>query len=172
MAQRADVTVAATLDGRVGVPVARNAVLLSGAQATSLLFHLVWFALLSSHLGPSGLGVYVFAVAVPDLLGPIVDFGFTAMVAREVAQDPALEGGLVPNLFYLRLAVSLVCLGGTGGFLHLLGYHPETTGAASVAALIAVALTLQSLQVSLQVRLRMGWVAAGNLVEAAILVGR
>lgn len=170
MERDAQATVAATLDGRVARPVARNAVLLSGAQGVTLLLHLVWFAVLSSHLGPSGLGIYVFAVAVPNLLGPIVDFGFTAMVTREVAQDPSLEPSLVPNLFYLRLVASLICLAGTVAFLHVSGYHPANARAGEVAALIAVALTLQSLQVSLQVRLRMGWVAAGNLVEAVMLV--
>lgn len=162
--------VAARLDGRVGAPVARNTIVLSGAQAATLLLHLVWFAVLSAHLGPSALGVYVFAVAVPNLLGPIVDFGFTAMAAREVAREPSLEPYVVPNLFYLRLAWSLVCLAGTIAFLHLAGYRPLTVRAASVAALITVVMALQSLQVSLQVRLRMAWVAAGNLLEALILV--
>ena len=170
MERDAHPTVAATLDGRVGRPVARNAVLLFGAQGVTLLLHLVWFAVLSSHLGPSGLGVYVFAVAVPNILGPIVDFGFTAMVARDVAQDPSLEPGLVPNLFYLRVVVAVVCVAGTVGFLHLAGYHPASVRAGTVGSLIALALTLQSLQVSLQVRLRMAWVAAGNLVEGLVLV--
>jgi O-antigen/teichoic acid export membrane protein len=163
--------VASILEGRVGSPVARNAAVLWVAQGVTLGLHGVWFALVSSRLGPTGLGIFVFAVAVPDLLGPFIDFGFKAMVAREVARDPAKESQLVPNLFYLRLLVALVCLGGTFVFLHLAGYHHATIRASEVASLIAVALTLQSFQVSLEVRLRMGAVAAANLAEALVLVG-
>ncbi|HVA41876.1 MAG TPA: oligosaccharide flippase family protein [Acidimicrobiales bacterium] len=163
--------IGAVLDGRVGRRVAWNATLLSGAQGANLLLHLVWFALLSSHLGPGPLGTYVFAVAVPDLLGPVVDFGFTAMVARTVAQEPRREGGLIPNLFYLRLVVAAACYGATIGFLHLIGYHPATVHAATVATIIALLTTMQSLQVTLEVRLKMAWVAIGNLVESLILVG-
>jgi O-antigen/teichoic acid export membrane protein len=158
------------LDGRVGRAVAWNATLLSGAQATNLLLHLVWFALLSSHLGPGPLGTYVFAVAVPDLLGPVADFGVTAIVARTVAKDPERESSLVTNLFYLRLVVALVLYGAAAGFLHLAGYHLATVHAALAATVIIVLATMQSLQVSLEVRLSMAWVAVGNLTEAVMLV--
>ena len=158
------------LDGRVGQAVARNAGLLSGAQAANLLLHLVWFALLSSHLGPGPLGVYVFAVAVPDLLGPVVDFGFTTIVARTVAQEPGREPVLVPNLFYLRLVVALVAYGGAAGVLHLAGYHPATVHAAMAATVITVLATMAAFQVTLEVRLSMAWVAVGNLAESVTLV--
>ena len=170
MGQRGGEEVGRLLDGRVGPAVARNATLLSGAQAANLLLHLVWFALLSSHLGPGPLGTYVFAVAVPDLLGPVVDFGFTAIVARTVAQRPGREPVLVPNLFYLRLAVALVAYGAAVGFLHLAGYHPATVHAALAATVITLVATLQALQVSLEVRLSMAWVAIGNLTESLMLV--
>ena len=163
--------VAASLDGRVGRPVARNVLALSGAQGASTLLHLVWFALLTSHLGAAGLGVYVFAVAVPDLLGPVVDFGFTAIAARDVAQDPAREAVLVPNLVYLRVVVALVGSAATLAVLHLAGYRPTEVHAATVAIVITLLTTLRSFQVSLEVRLRMGWVAIGNLAEALVLVG-
>jgi O-antigen/teichoic acid export membrane protein len=162
--------VAASLDGRVGRPVARNVLALSGAQGANSLLHLVWFALLTSHLGSAGLGVYVFAVAVPDLLGPIVDFGFTAIAARDVAQDPGREPTLVPNLFYLRLAVAVVLSGVTVAVLHAAGYRAMDVHAATVAVAITLLTTLQSFQVSLEVRLRMGWVAIGNLAESLVLV--
>ena len=158
------------LDGRVGQAVARNAGFLSGAQAANLLLHLVWFAVLSSHLGPGPLGTYVFAVAVPDLLGPVVDFGFTAIVARTVAQEPGRERSLVPNLFYLRLLVALIAYAGAAGFLHLAGYHPATVHAALAATVITVLATMSALQVSLEVRLSMAWVAIGNLTESLMLV--
>ena len=162
--------VAASLDGRVGRPVARNVMALSGAQGANSLLHLVWFALLTSHLGSAGLGVYVFAVAVPDLLGPIVDFGFTAIAARDVAQDPRREPTLVPNLFYLRLVVAVALSAVTVAILHAAGYRAGDVHAATVAVAITLLTTLQSFQVSLEVRLRMGWVAVGNLAESLVLV--
>jgi O-antigen/teichoic acid export membrane protein len=162
--------VAASLDGRVGRPVARNVLALSGAQGANSLLHLVWFALLTSHLGSAGLGVYVFAVAVPDLLGPVVDFGFTAIAARDVAQDPRRERSLVPNLFYLRVVVAVALSALTVGILHAVGYRAGDVHAATVAVAITILATLQSFQVTLEVRLRMGWVAIGNLAESVVLV--
>ena len=166
----AQVRVDASLDGQVGRPVARNVAALTAAQGANLLLHVAWFAVLTAHLGSARLGVYVFAVAVPDLLGPIVDFGFTAIAARDIAQHPERERALVPNVFYLRLAVSLVCYGAVVAILHLAGYNPPDVRAATVATVITLLATMQSLQVTLEVRLRMGWVAAGNLTESLILV--
>jgi O-antigen/teichoic acid export membrane protein len=170
-AQQAERDIAGTLDGQVGRPVARNVAALWGAQGATLVLHLAWFAVLTAHLGSSRLGIYVFAVAIPDLLGPFVDFGFTTITARDVAQRPELEQGLVPNLFYLRLALSVVAYAVTLVVLDLAGYHPATLRAAAAAVLILVVASLQAFQVSLEVRLRMTWVGAGSLAEAVLLAG-
>ena len=163
-------SVDASLEGRLGRPVARNVAALSAAQGANLLLHLAWFAVLTAHLGADRLGVYVFAVAVPDLLGPLVDFGFKSIAARDIAQHPDRERRLVPNLFYLRVLVSLVCYAAAVGILHLAGYNPPDVRAATVATLLTLITTMQSFQVVLEVRLRMGWVAIANLVESLILV--
>lgn len=159
------------LGGRVGRLVGRNLAVLWPAQALTLLLHLGWFAVLTSHLGASRLGIYVFAVAVPDLLGPLVDFGFSPIAARDVAQVPAREAVLVPNVFYLRLTVSLLAYLVALAVLHAVGYGPLDVRTSTVAALITLVSSAQAFQVSLEVRLRMGWVAAANLIEAVILAG-
>ena len=162
--------VSAALDGRVARPVARNFTALAGSQSLTIVLHFAAFAVLASRLGPGRLGTYVFAVAVPDLLRPVVDFGFKATVTREVSQDPGHERALVPNLFYARAALGAVCYGAAALLLAPLGYGGADRAGALVAGVIVLLVALESFQVVLEVRLRMGWVAVAGLAESVALV--
>jgi O-antigen/teichoic acid export membrane protein len=163
--------VSVVLDGRVAAPAMRNVSYLTAAQAATTLLHLSAFAVIAAHLGPSRFGVYVFAIAVPDLLQPFADFGFKTSVTRDVAQHPAREPWLVPNLLYLRALSAAICYGGAAVVLPLAGYHAASVRAGLAAAALVGVVALQSFQVVLEVRLRLGWVALANLAEGVFLVG-
>jgi len=163
-------SVAAVLDGRVGGPAARNVSYLTVAQAVTTGLHLAAFAVIAAHLGPARFGVYVFAVAVPDLVQPFADFGFKTTVTREVAQDPHRERWMVPNLLYVRASAAGLCYLAVLVALPLIGYPAASVRAGVAASVLVLIYALQSLQVVLEVRLRLAWVALANLAEAVCLV--
>jgi len=55
------------------------------AKAANLGMSVVCFALVARFLGPERFGTYVLAYSLPWLLLPAVDFGFSAVVAREIS---------------------------------------------------------------------------------------
>ncbi|HET6793215.1 MAG TPA: polysaccharide biosynthesis C-terminal domain-containing protein [Acidimicrobiales bacterium] len=161
--------VSRALDGPVARPMARNATAITGARVLSTVLHFGAFALIAGHLGPARMGDYVFALAIPDLVGPLVDFGFQSTVTRDVAQDPAEERALVPNLFYMRLVLGLIVYAVAVGVLSGAGYAAIQRDAGLVAGLLILVTAAESFQVTLEVRLRLGFVAVGDLAEAVAL---
>lgn len=69
---------------------ARRAVPLVAAKAANLGMSVACFALVARSLGPERFGAYVLAYSVPWLLLPAVDFGFSAVVAREISATGAV----------------------------------------------------------------------------------
>ena len=93
---------------------ARRAVPLLVAKAANFAMSLACFALVARFLGPERFGVYVLAYSVPWLLLPAVDFGFSAVVAREIAATKALgwaRTAVRMSLFTVPGIVSVLLLG-------------------------------------------------------------
>lgn len=154
----------------VGQSVLANLAVLLAGRAGALTLQFVAFALLVSHLGPAGFGTYAFAVAFAEMFGLISNFGFRPTVTRDIAQNPARERALIPNLTYLRLALGLVGYGILSTAVVLVGYTGVNRSAALVTGLLLVLLSIESFQTSLEVRLKLGWVAAADSLKAAFIL--
>jgi O-antigen/teichoic acid export membrane protein len=128
------------------------------------------FAVLARHLGVHNTGLYVIAIALVTFVSGLSDLGLTAIGVRELAtrEGPARDS-LARNLLGLRIVLSVV--GGVAmvGFAAAVGY--EATLVEGVA-LGAVGLLLQSWQSTLAIGLmsdlRIGWVAAFDLLRTVI----
>ena len=149
-------------------PAARGFVHLASSRvvATALLF--ISFAITASALGPSGLGVYAFALATVALFQYVADFGFQTAVNREISQQPDKEPRLLPNLIYLRLGSGALTYGAMVGLLAVAGYAQNQREAATVAGLLLLTLALEPVRVPLEVRLRVAWPATVEAGEAVV----
>ena len=76
----------------------------------------------------------------------------------------------MPNLFYLRLVIGIAAYGLLRAALPVLGYSAEIRRATAVVALSLIVLSFQAFRVSVEVRLRMGWVAMADVIEAVTMV--
>ena len=140
--------------------------LFSGRAAVSGL-QFVTLALLASHLGPSGIGVYAFAVAMASLFRLIPDFGALQVATRDIAQHPEREGELMPNLVFVRAVLGAGAYGVLALFVTALDFGDANRTGALIAGLTLL-LMLDAFRGSLEVRLRMAWVAAADIVEATL----
>lgn len=140
----------------------------SRVLATGL--QIVSFALLANHLGPAGLGIYTTAISFVSLFKMATSFGFRGVVLREVAQRPERESELVPNLVYLRAGLGAMAYVVLAIVVVVAGYEPQNRDAALIAGLYLVLLAFESFYIPLEVRLRMGWAAVADVVEAVVLV--
>lgn len=142
--------------------------LASRLAATGLQF--VSFALLAAALGPAGLGIYTYAISFTSLFKMATSFGFRGVVLREVAQRPEREAQLIPNLVYLRAGLGGVAYAALATVAIVAGYEEANRDAALIAGLYLIILALESFLIPLEVRLRMGWAAVADIVEASVLV--
>ena len=157
-------------DPDLGSRVARNLAVLAAARGAAAALQFAAFAIVASHLGPELLGVYTFAIAMVALFRLIPTFGFEQIVPRDIAQRPELEASLVPNVLYVRVLLALLAYGALGVSLVAIGYEPRARDAALLAGFALVLVAGETLRASLAVRLRLGWSAAADLAEAAVVL--
>lgn len=138
-------------------------------RVATLGLQLLAFALVAAHLGPAGVGAYTFALAFYSLFAYVTNFGVRAIAMRDITQQPDRERELVTNLFYLRLVMGALGYGILVVALTLGGYSSVERQAGLVAGVLLVVLALESFQVILEVRLRMGWVSIAAVVQGVVL---
>ena len=155
--------------GRVARRMTRGFVALGAGRIATLGLQLVAFALVAAALGPDGVGAYTFAVAFYGLFAYVTNFGVRAIAMRDIAQQPERERDLVTNLFYLRVVAGALAYGVLVIVLLVGGYSAVERQAALVAGVLLVVLALESFQVVLEVRLRMGWVSVAAVVQGVVL---
>jgi O-antigen/teichoic acid export membrane protein len=135
-------------------------------------------AVLAGAIGPGGLGIYTFAVGIVTLFRLIPNLGLLPVVTRDIAQDPARERVLVPNVIYLRAVLGAAAYALLAGTVVIAGYSGDARDAALIAGTILLLLPLDTLQIVLQVRLRMASISVAviaqslvNLAAVVVLVG-
>ena len=151
---------------KVGRPMLGNLTLLGSTRVLVIAVQFVAFARMAGYLGPVGLGVYTFALGLTALLKPFGNFGFREIATRDVAQERIDERVIVPNLLYWRLVAGAVGYGVLIAIVAVGPFSQPEQRAAVIAGLLLVTGALETMQASLEVRLRMGWVSIANIVEA------
>jgi O-antigen/teichoic acid export membrane protein len=140
--------------------------LLSGRLIVSVL-QFVTLAILASHLGPSGIGVYTFALAIAGLFRLLPDFGALQVATRDIAQHPERERELMPNLVFLRALLGAASYGLLAIFVTVFHFGASYRTGALIAG-ITLILVLDAFRGSLEVRLRLRWVALADIIEATL----
>jgi O-antigen/teichoic acid export membrane protein len=157
---------------RAGSAAIRGGAMRVGGYGLAILLSVGSSALLFRHLGVVDSGRYVTIVALVTLAGGITDAGLSAIGVRELAtRDAPARASLMRSLSGLRLALTFAGIAAAVLFALLAGY----AGTLVVGTLIAGAgLALQVLQdtyaITLTAQLRLGWVAAADLVRQTVMV--
>ncbi len=90
---------------------ARRAVPLMAAKVVNFAMTMACFALAARYLGPERFGFYSLAYTLPWLLLPVVDFGVTPVVTREIAAGASLgwaRTGVLASLMTVPVALGLL----------------------------------------------------------------
>jgi O-antigen/teichoic acid export membrane protein len=160
------------LEGSLLGAATRGFLQILGGRTTALALQFVAFGLLASHLGPELLGVYTLALGLVVIFRVIPTFGFDPIVTREIAQRPELEAELVPSIALLRALLGMVAYGLLAATMLLGGYDSRTTTSVLIAGGVLLLLWTETFRNSLAARLRLGWVAFADALEAVVtLVG-
>jgi O-antigen/teichoic acid export membrane protein len=134
-------------------------------------------AFLFRHLGVEATGKYAIATVLVAIVAGISDLGLTAIGVRELSvRHGAQREAIARNMLGLRLVLSAVGALAITAFAAAAGYGATLTLGVGLAA---IGLILQSAQSALSMalisELRLGWVAAFELIRAllggALIVG-
>ena len=158
------------LDGSLFGAATKGFFQILGGRTTALALQFVAFGILASHLGPELLGVYTLALGLVVIFRVIPTFGFDPIVTREIAQRPELEAELVPSIALLRALLGLVSYGLLAATMLLGGYDSRTTTSVLIAGGVLLLLWTETFRNSLTARLRLGWVAFADALEAVVVL--
>jgi O-antigen/teichoic acid export membrane protein len=92
----------------VTVSLIKNFASLTGAEAFSKLITFVAFAYLARICGPSGFGTIEWSAAILMCASLIVDQGFSAYGAREIAKEPARTPDLIAEIVTARFLLAFI----------------------------------------------------------------
>lgn len=128
-------------------------------------------ALLFRHLGVDDGGRYVTVLSLVVIASGLVDFGLTTIGVRELAVRPPDEAHrFIRNLVGLRIALTAVGLAGAVAFAAIAGYPSEMVLGTLLAGIGMLAAAAQgTLAANLMVDLRLGWLAAIELLRQVVV---
>jgi O-antigen/teichoic acid export membrane protein len=155
---------------RAGGLALRGSVLRVGGYGGGMLLALVSAPLLIRHLHQVGFGRYVTALSIATIAAGLTEGGVNTIALREFASRTGRDrDAAMANVLGIRLLLSVVGVIGATAFAAVAGYsHTIVLG----TAIAGIGLTIQLLQtlvsVPLQGTMRLGWVAAADLLRNAV----
>jgi len=111
---------------RAGARAAKNTGVRAAGEIVGKLSTFALFAVLARAVGESGLGAFVFALALLGIVMMPIGLGSDPYLLREVAKDRAAVGRLFFDVLGLKLALVVPVLALTFAALALLDYDPRT----------------------------------------------
>jgi O-antigen/teichoic acid export membrane protein len=154
-----------------GPRVVRGSAFRSGAYAISLGLSLISVPFMIRHLGAVDYGYFITVSSIVFIIGGVTEAGLTYAGIREVA---TLEGEgrtrYLRNLVGLRFALTIPGIAIAVGLTAATGADPPIVYGTAIAGLgLTLALTQQTYMIPLNAELRLGWVAALELLKQGTL---
>ena len=155
---------------RAGGLALRGSVLRVGGYGGGMLLALISAPLLIRHLHQTGFGQYVTALSIATIAAGLTEGGVNTIALREFASRTGDErDAAMSDILGIRLLLSLVGVVGATAFAIAAGYNQTIVFGTAIAG---IGLTIQLLQtlvsVPLQGTMRLGWVAAADLLRNGV----
>jgi O-antigen/teichoic acid export membrane protein len=157
--------------GRAGGMAIRGGALRTAGYVLAMLMSLASVPFMTRHLGPVDYGYFVTATSIVFILGNFTEAGLTYLGTRRYALlDEDERVAFLRNLVGLRLVLTVLGIVLAVAAAAALG-EPEIVieGTAILGLGLLLTLTQQTYMVSLSARLRLGWVAALELIKQATI---
>jgi O-antigen/teichoic acid export membrane protein len=148
----------------------RGGVLRVAGYGGGMLLGLISAPLLIRHLDQTGFGHYITALSIATIAIGLAEGGVNAIALREFASRTGRERDTaMANLLGIRILLALAGLVGAVGFAAVAGYSRTLVIGTALAAFGLMIQVLQTLiSVPLQGSMRLGWVAAADLLRNAV----
>ena len=155
---------------RAGPLALRGSALRVVGYGGGMLLALLSAPLLIRHLHQTGFGQYVTAVSIATIAAGLTEGGVNTIALREYAARTGAErNAAMANMLGIRLLLSAVGVAGAVAFAAVAGYsQPIVVGTAVASVGLTVQLIQTLVSVPLQGTMRLGWVAAADLLRNAI----
>lgn len=125
--------------------IVRNTSFLTISQIISYAESFIYVILVARYLGPQGLGVLNFAVALIAIFSVFANFGLTTITTREVARDPSKASKYAANVIPIQLLFALLTIGLIVVFVNALGYSQQTIYVVYILSIGLIVSTLSSI---------------------------
>jgi len=124
--------------------IARNTSFLTISQIISFGVSAIYVILVARYLGPQGLGILNFAVALTAIFNVLTNFGLPTLITREVARDRSKASKYAANVVPILLLLTLTSVGLIIVLVNALGYSQQTIYVVYILSIGMVVSTLSS----------------------------
>jgi len=122
--------------------IARNTSFLTISQTISYAESFIYVILVARYLGPQGLGVLNFAIALTAIFSILATFGLTTLTTREVARDKSKASKYAANVIPIQLLFALISVVLIVVLVNALGYPQQTIYVVYILSIGMIASTL------------------------------
>lgn len=157
---------------QAGPTALRGSALRTGGYVAGILLSLISAPLLVRHLGVADFGRYVTVTSLISIVTGFTEGGLNAIVLREFATlDDSARRQMMRSAIGIRIVLTVTGVALATAFALAAGYEPAMVIGTVLAGTGLVIQLMQSLfSVTLQSRLRFGWVTATDLIRQAVSV--
>jgi len=128
-----------------GQRVLKNTGFLSFGQVVTIATGVVWTAIIARYIGPILYGTYGYLLSILAILVLFVNFGFENLTIRDVAQRPELGWSYLFSILGIKLAFSVIVLGGFMVYVYWRGWKDDLVSIAiwaTIATFLGALLSL------------------------------
>jgi len=151
--------------------IAHNTLYQVAGKIIGTIFGLITVGLMTRYLGQVGFGYYTSALAFIQFFAVLIDFGLQMTTAQLLGKPDQDEAKIFNAIFTFRIISAIVCLGASVGLVWLMPYPYIVKVGASIVSLSFLAITLQSVLISIfQKHLSLAKVAAAEVWGRVVLL--
>jgi O-antigen/teichoic acid export membrane protein len=125
--------------------IARNTSFLLISQIISYGESAIYSILVARYLGAEGLGILNFGVALMAIFSIVANFGFSTLVARDVARDKSQASKYIANVIPIQILLSIFTIGLIAVLVNVLGYSQQTIYVVYILSISIIVYTLSNL---------------------------
>ncbi|MEK6710733.1 MAG: flippase [Nitrospinota bacterium] len=144
---------------------------LAAGAAVNALIGLYITRALARYLGVADYGLYALAFVYLNFTAVIANFGFDAILIREVSRDKDQAEPLVTAAIALKLGFALLAVAGGSLYVAWRGFHPAYAAAVVCLLLTHFVAAFDTYEIVLRSRLWGGNVAAASVLSQALTLG-
>ena len=151
--------------------IAKNTSFLLISQIISYIFTFFITIYAARYFGASVFGIWAIALSITGIFGIFADLGISTLMVREISRNLSVKDKYVPNIFLIKVILSILTLGLIIIIINIIGYPPIVK---NVIYIVTISVIIGSfsgiLGAVFQANEKMEYMSFGTILSSVIMI--